>query len=271
MKIDKRLPTTIQGAESQKTQETKGLVLPSVFDEPRRVLNRIADHFDAALGVDPAGPKNITLAGVADADFAAMEAKVAKMGGAGSPSLDEPTRVALDAGKVVATYRPLGDGVVHERSMAVIDMPLDQFLQKMPLADWGSHLAGWKGGETKAFSAGKQIERMVITAPGKDNDMTKVESLNEERDASGKLTASSVHWEVLKSDNGTVVTDVGSLRFERYGEKTLAVFDSAHKLNIYPGLLDNLPATARDNLIGNVLTDTFAQHLRVYQNLAKSP
>ena len=269
MRIDSRSrPVSL---ETPKTAEAKGLVLPAVLDKPKKVLNHLVDQLDATVGTDPIGPKSITLTGVKDADFASMEEKVAKLGGSGPPVLDDATRATLDAGQVVATFRPMGDGVVHERSMAVIDAPLDEFLEKMPLKDWGSHLAGWKGGETKPFGPGKQIERMVIGAPGKDNDMTKVESLNEERDANGALKASTVHWEVLKSDNGTVISDTGSLRFERYGDRTLAVFDSAHQLNIYPSLMDNIPSSARDKLVGNILTDAFAQHLRMYQNLARAP
>jgi hypothetical protein len=154
--------------------------------------------------------------------------------------------------------------------MGVIDMPLDQFLQKMQTKDWGKNLAGWRGGEVKPYGDGKQVERMVLSAPGPNLDMTKVESLNDERDAGGQLQSSSVHWQVLKSDNGTVDTDIGSLRFQRYGDKTLVVFDSAHKLNIYSSLMDALPESARDAAVGNILTDSFSQYIRGYRAIAKT-
>ena len=37
-----------------------------------------------------------------------------------------------------------------------------------------------------------------------------------------------------ESDNGTVKQDTGTLKFERYGDKTLVTWHSAHALEKFP-------------------------------------
>lgn len=239
-----------------------GPKLPS----PREVLNAVSDTIDRAVGLDAAGPKPITLAPVGEQAFASMEAKVAQLDRPGS--LDAKTRARLDRGEIVTTSHPRPDGTVEEKTMGVVDVPLEQFLQRVPTKDWGKHLVDYQGGEVKDAGPGRQIERMVLRMPGKDLDMTKVETLKEDRDASGTLQGTRVLWEVLKSDNGTVKQDTGTLKFERYGDKTLVTWHSAHQLEKYPALTALVPKGVADKAVGLVLSDYFSRAIEHYRALA---
>lgn len=256
-------------AEAPKEQpaepkRTKGWApkLPS----PRDVLNHVSDSVDRALKLDTAGPKPITMSAPPDAAFASMEAKVAKLD---TPtSLDAKTRARLDRGEIIATSNPRPDGTVEEKTIGVVNVPLEKFLERIPTKDWGKNLVDYMGGEVKPAGPGKQIERMVLRMPGKDLDMTKVETITDDRDASGKLQASRVRWEVLKSDNGTVKQDTGTLKFERYGDKTLVTWHSAHALNKYPAVNAVVPKSISDKATGMVLSDYFTRAIEHYRDIA---
>lgn len=233
----------------------------------REVLGEVSDTIDRAVGLDTAGPKPITLGPVDERAFAAMEAKVAQLDR--PASLDAKTRARLDRGEIVTASHPRADGTVEEKTLGVVDVPLEQFLQKVPTKDWGKNLADYQGGEVKAAGPGRQLERMVLRMPGKDLDMTKVESLKEDRDASGTLQGTRVLWEVLKSDNGTVKQDTGTLKFERYGDKTLVTWHSAHALEKFPAATALLPKGVADKAVGFVLSDYFSRAIEHYRELAR--
>lgn len=219
------------------------------------------DTVDQALGFDRPGPKPITLGGVTAADFAKMETKVAAFE-ATEPKVDAKTRARLEAGEVVSSWKTLPDGATEELTRGVIDMPIDAFMKKMPPETWGRHLHGLVGGEVKPFgnpTNRQQVERMVLRAPGPDLDMTKLESVK--RNAQG---GSTVRWQVLKSDNGTVVSDVGLVKFERFGNKTLVTFHSAHEFPAPP----LVPAPIREGVTGLAVSGTFKQHIEAYRTLA---
>lgn len=236
------------------------------WPSPREVLNAVSTKIDRAVGLDTAGPKPITMGPVDEKAFASMEAKVAQLDQ--PTTLDAKTRARLDKGEIISTNKPRADGTVEEKTMGVVDVPLEKFLEKVPTKDWGKNLVDYMGGEVKSAGPGRQIERMVLNMPGKDLDMTKVESLKEDRDASGKLQGSRVLWEVLKSDNGTVKQDTGTLRFERYGDKTLVTWHSAHALEKFPTATALLPKGVADKAVGMVLSDYFSRAIENYRDLA---
>jgi hypothetical protein len=233
----------------------------------RALVDKASDGFDSMVGMDPRGGKPITLTGVKGQDYVSMESKVAQLEKAELP-MDASTRAKLEKGEIVSSWRPAGDGRVEELTQGLVDVPLETFLKRMPAKDWGKNLSDWKGGEVKPDGDGRQIERMVMRMPGKDLDMTKVETISDMRDEKGALTGARVRWEVLKSDNGTVVTDTGTLRFERYGDKTLVTWHSAHKLDKFPLVQALAPKMAADAATGAILTDFFARQIQQYRQVA---
>jgi hypothetical protein len=209
----------------------------------------------------------ITLPGAGDKDFGAMEQRVAGLE-AGERPLDAAARERLALGRVLTTWQPRPDGLVEEYTLGVVDVPLERFLAVMPARDWGRNLADWKGGAVRPAGPDRQIERMVLESFGKDLDMTKVETVREERDAQGRLIAARIRWEVLESDNGSVITDVGTVRFERFGDKTLVTWHSAHKLNVPPLSWGIVPRALADPIVGFMLTRFFRRCTERYRKIA---
>lgn len=234
----------------------------------RAALGHASDGVDALLGLDRQGPKPITLGGVTAKDYASMEAKVRDLE-RGAPPLGAASKARLERGEIVSQWRPGKDGAIEELTQGLVNVPLEQFVTRLPIEDWGRNLADWKGGQVRPDGEGRQIERMVLRMPGKDLDMTKVETVEDLRDGSGKLQGARVRWEVLKSDNGTVLTDVGTLRFERYGAKTLVTWHSAHKLDKFPLVAALAPRMATDAATGIVLTDFFTRQVAQYRKIAE--
>ncbi len=232
----------------------------------RGVADAVSDTVDLTVGLDTPGAKPITLGPVDPAAFGKMDAKVALLDGA-APPLSAQERTKLERGEILTMHTPLADGMVEERTVGLVDVPLEEFLKKVPAKDWGKNLVDWKGGEVRAAGPGRQVERMVLRMPGKDLDMTKVETVTDDRDASGKLQSSRVRWEVLKSDNGTVKQDVGTLKLERYGDKTLVTWHSAHALNKFPVATALLPKEATDAAAGMVLSSYFRRAIEHYREL----
>ncbi|MBI3184547.1 MAG: hypothetical protein HYZ28_20625 [Myxococcales bacterium] len=229
------------------------------------LVSHLSSKLDRALSfLDPSGPKPITLTGVTDRHFAEMEGKVASLE-AGERPLTAKEKAALAQGKVLSEASRRADGSVEERTIGVVDLPLERFLKKVPAKDWGRHLADYKGGEVREAGPGRQVERMVLGAPGKDLDMTKVETVREERDSSGRISAARVRWEVLKSDNGSVAKDIGTVRFERFGEKTLVTWHSAHDLAVAPFSSPVLPGAVKDALLGATLSGYFSRAIEHYR------
>jgi hypothetical protein len=239
------------------------LCVPDVL---RSAFDRLGDGFDSLVGLDRAGPKPITLPGVNDSSFTSMEAKVQDLE-KGAPPMDARTRQRLDHGEVVSSWRPAANGAIEELTQGVANVPLETFLSRLPAKDWGKNLSDWKGGDVQQSGPGRQVERMVMRMPGKDLDMTKVETIGDIKDEKGKLQGARVRWEVLKSDNGTVVTDVGTLRFERFGDKTLITWQSAHKLDKFPLVTALAPKMASDAATGAILTDFFVRQVEQYRTV----
>lgn len=233
----------------------------------REVANAVSDRIDRAIGLDTPGPKPITLGPVDAQAFARMEAKVSVLD---QPTqLDARARARLDRGDIISATNSRPDGTIEEKTVGVVNVTLEKFLERVPTRDWGKNLVDYMGGEVKAAGPGKQIERMVLRMPGKDLDMTKVETITDDRDASGRLQASRVRWEVLKSDNGTVKQDTGTLKLERYGDKMLVTWHSAHALEKFPTLTRALPKSVSDKATGFVLADYFKRAIEHYRTLTE--
>ncbi len=210
----------------------------------------------------------ITLRALPADAFVAMEAKVGRLELAEAPLTDKE-RSALAAGKTLKTSKSLGGGVVEEYTRGVVPVPIERFLRTIPAKDWGKNLVDWKGGAVRPAGPGRQIERMVLAAPGKDLDMTKVETVREIRDSRGGLQGARVRWEVLHSDNGSVAKDVGLVRFERFGNGTLVTWHSAHELRTAPFSWNILPQGLRDKLLGWSLTSYFGRAIDHYRKTAE--
>lgn len=244
------------------------IVRPLDRAEWTAAMSSFASWLDAAFPWgDVSGPQPITLTGVTDQSFASMEEKVRDLE-SGERPLGGREGADLAIGKILTETRRRPDGMVEEVTRGVVDMPLEKFLERVPIKDWGKNLVDYKGGQVRQAGAGRQIERMVLGAPGKDLDMTKVEAVSEERDRSGRITCARVRWEVLKSDNGSVVQDVGALRFERFGNQTLITWHSAHKLNTIPFNLPLIPGRVKDAFLGVTLSGYFSRAISHYRDVA---
>jgi hypothetical protein len=153
----------------------------------------------------------------------------------------------MENGEILSGTFERGD-TIHELTEGIVDMPYDEFMKKMPADRWGVNLAEYRGGEVKVTERDaqgrviKQRERMVLETPlskllpgvFEANDMTKVESIEYGPD----MTV--VRWEVLDSDNKTTLKDIGEVRFIRMGDKTKIEFESEHRIDPFPGMLEKL-------------------------------
>ena len=161
-----RIKDLVQGIaqpSTQKAQEaspTSGLVLPGCLDGARGVMNDVVDAFDNAVGLDSPGAKPLTFA-ARDSDFATMESKVAQMGGSGAPTLDDDTRTRLDAGRIVANYAPMENGLAMFHAMRAAKPPCElhvfqqgghgfgiRLAKGKPCSEWPDLFLhwGWAGG-----------------------------------------------------------------------------------------------------------------------------
>lgn len=188
----------------------------------------------------------ITLRAVGDADFAAMRAKNA--------ALEQETAhrlgVTPDApGSAERTYVQ-ANGDVLELVSRVVPVRLEDFLAAVQPELWGPSLADYRGGQVRALGGGRQVERMVLRAPFKDLDMTKVEEVVRVRGPEGRVERAIIYWEVLRSDNGSVVRDVGSIRFAREGAGTRITSHSAHRLGVFPFRSRWMPESFKRSLTG---------------------
>jgi hypothetical protein len=229
-----------------------------------RALGNLTDVFETATGSDARKRAPVTLTGVNQEQFDEMAVKVAGLEGR-EPSLDAASRKKLDTGHVLTSWAFLDSGLVEEYTRGVVALPMDELRQRLPIEDWGKRQLDWKGGDVVELGPGRRVERMLIRMAGKDLDMTRIQQFSDTRDAEGRLVRSQVRWEVLKSDNGTVNTDFGTLKFERFGAKTLITWHSAHKLSAGPFNSDAVPAGPRDVLLGKSLTDFFRREILSYR------
>ncbi|MBI4613189.1 MAG: hypothetical protein HY720_06220 [Planctomycetes bacterium] len=205
--------------------------------------------------------------------FSEMEQKVDRL--EGPVAMSEAERAKYEArlarGEIVTRTWTSRPGVNVEFTEGLVDLPLEEFLESVPAADWGINLAGNVGGEIREAGEGRQIERMVLSMmPGVRLDITKLESVEMERDASGKPTRAKVRWEVVRSDNGRVFMDVGSVTFEAAGpNQTRVRFHSAHQLRV-PGLLRTvLGQRAVDAITRTALGHSFQKYIDTYRKISE--
>lgn len=251
------------GAQTESEPAANGWISKPLLPQAPGLLARASDFLDAAVGLDRKGPKPITLTGVSPRDFAQMESKVREMEKS-APPLSHADLKALERGQVLSHVVPRSDGLTEQLTRGIVDLPLGEYLKKIPLENWGANIADHVGGEVKKVGPNEQIERMVLRAPGKDLDMTKVERLYEDRDSTGKLTGAQVRWEVLKTDNGTVLKDLGLLRLEPFpGDpgRTLVTWHNAVEYGQFPfGLL---PEKVDQTLLGKMVPSYFKRTIEV--------
>lgn len=214
------------------------------------------------------------LAGVSAEAFPAMRAKIAALEAETAAHYGESV-AALERHPGTRTYvRSSGAtrGDVVELTNSVVTVSLDDFLASIPAARWGPNLAHYAGGEViplPRLGAGRQIERMVLCAPGPNQDMTKIEEVVPEHAADGTLTRVTVYWEVIHSDNGTVIRDVGSIRFARLGAgRTLVTTHSGHKFGGFPFQSGWIADSLKAKLTAASLRIYFTDHAKHYAELA---
>lgn len=176
------------------------------------------------------------------------------------------------------TYK--GGVAYHEVTAGLIDSPFQVFLENFdPAVDWGKYLAGYLGGGLVVDEVNEKDqpvllrERMVLKTPwyavGSPHlDMSKYEYTQYERDSV------KVNWVVAKSENNSVLLDIGYLEFLRYvsensnnpEEKTLAVFNSIHRIN--GGCIINiLPGFMQSMMLLITLKDMFSSYIKKYQKI----
>ena len=155
-----------------------------------------------------------------------------------------------------------------EITQGLINVPFRTFMKRLPAAKWGVNLDHYLGGQVKVYAKDKwgrptkQLERMVLSGmpfnlsiKKLDMDMTKLEHI-----VYGRNKA-VVYWRVMYSDNGSTVTDVGSVSFMSHGRNmTKVVFHSAHKLATPLGQIPNI-------LILGTLRSFFSDHIKYYRKL----
>lgn len=165
--------------------------------------------------------------------------------------------------------KPVEMAVHLTRGLAQVSFA--DFLRRLPAADWGIRLDHYLGGQVKVYrrDAGgrpvRQVERMVLSpfpcnmeSRLTNNDMTKVEVI-----VYGKEQA-TVYWRVRFSANRSTETDVGSVDFRRYDDRsTLITFHSAHRLNLPLGI------HIASELVRPALEKTFLDFVRGYQRLVE--
>lgn len=176
------------------------------------------------------------------------------------------------------TYK--GAVAYHEVTAGLIGRPFQVFLENFdPAVNWGKNLAGYLGGELAVDEVNEKDqavllrERMVLKTPwyavGSPHlDMSKYEYTQYERDSV------KVNWVVAKSENNSVLLDIGYLRFMRYvsensnhpEERTLAIFNSIHRIN--GGCIINiLPGFLQSMMLLITLKDMFSSYIRKYQKI----
>ena len=138
------------------------------------------------------------------------------------------------------TYeQPLGNHDMQvEKTQGIVEVPYASFSTAIPAAELGPNLADYIGGEIRVVQqeqgrTTRQVERMVLSTVTSQLgvtdplDMTKVESIVYDEQGA------TVYWKVMKSDNGSVIQDIGSVDFRPYDQdSTLVTFHSAHKLGL---------------------------------------
>ncbi|MBI5367131.1 MAG: hypothetical protein HZA54_08850 [Planctomycetes bacterium] len=226
-------------------------------------------------GVDANAAYPITLdtRKLTEGDFRQMCSEVAAMNAYAARKLGPVDARALAQGKTLAQTCAYGKFTL-ERTVGLSFVPFDEFVKQLPPDRWGPNLADYRGGEVRAHGPGRQVERMVLASPGKDLDMTKIEKIDRVCSPDGRIQRVVVTWKVLKSDNGSVIQDIGSVTFSREGpEQTRVAWLSGHRLSIFPDY-SSLPGVIRAPLealqhkvVGAVLSSYFSRATDRYRKL----
>ncbi len=220
-------------------------------------------------------------------DWSDLRTEVAAFEASGSQKLADETSdlEELQDGEILSATEKREDGMIEEMTVGMIDVPFEQFIQKVVPAEWSTKLAGRVGGDVDPLVADEQgrtlfqEDRMVLETPMskhlswlgdafpifKHLDMTKSEEIEYGSDSI------RVRWRVYLSDNATVLQDIGYVDFSRAGNGTLVKFHSAHAftedytapMNI--GILSGV----RDWMMGKQLQDAFTAHIEEYRKAAE--
>lgn len=158
---------------------------------------------------------------------------------------------------------------LHEITVGLLNTPFNEFQKNFnPAKDWGIFLYKYVGGEviTDVYNENHketlQRERMVLGSPWYALgvpllDMSKYEVIEYNTD---KV---KINWKVTFSENKSVFLDIGYVKFQKYRDKTLVIFNSVH--NIDQGWFGNsLPNFIKKTIALKTLSDMFKGHIDSY-------
>lgn len=161
---------------------------------------------------------------------------------------------------------------LHEITIGLLNVPFNAFQKRFnPAKDWGKYLYKYAGGEvlTDLYNENHkevlQRERMLLGAPWYALgvpllDMSKYEIIEYENN---KV---SVKWKVSFSENNSVFLDIGYVKFQKYQNKTIVIFNSIHRID--QGWFGNaLPEFIKTPIALQTLSDMFKGHIENYKDL----
>lgn len=159
---------------------------------------------------------------------------------------------------------------LHEITVGLLNVPFNDFQKRFnPAKDWGKYLYKYAGGEvlTDLYDENHkevlQRERMLLGAPWYALgvpllDMSKYEIIEYENN---KV---SVKWKVSFSENNSVFLDIGYVKFQKYQNKTIVIFNSIHRID--QGWFGNaLPEFIKIPIALQTLSDMFKGHIENYK------
>lgn len=159
---------------------------------------------------------------------------------------------------------------LHEITVGLLNVPFNDFQKRFnPAKDWGKYLYKYAGGEvlTDLYDENNkeifQRERMLLGAPWYAVgvpllDMSKYEIIEYENN---KV---SVKWKVSFSENNSVFLDIGYVKFQKYKNKTIVIFNSIHIID--QGWFGNaLPEFIKTPIALQTLSDMFKGHIENYK------
>lgn len=158
---------------------------------------------------------------------------------------------------------------LHEITLGLLNISFNEFQKNFnPSKDWGRFLYQYEGGEviTDVYNENHketlQRERMVLGSPWYALgvpllDMSKYEVIEY------NLDQVKINWKVTFSENKSVFLDIGYVKFQKYRDKTLVIFNSVH--NIDQGWFGNsLPNFIKKPIALKTLSDMFKGHIDSY-------
>lgn len=159
---------------------------------------------------------------------------------------------------------------LHEITVGLLNVPFNDFQKRFnPAKDWGKYLYKYAGGEvlTDLYDENNkevlQRERMLLGAPWYAVgvpllDMSKYEII--------EYTTNnvSIKWKVSFSENNSVFLDIGYVKFQKYQNKTIVIFNSIHRID--QGWFGNaLPEFIKTPIALQTLSDMFKGHIENYK------